>query len=74
MSAKDAIYYGGLIAGTIVGVVFMRQWTDNNLIQLGVGVALGVCCGFVAEQILTKSSEPPSQDSDRGNGPPPALP
>jgi hypothetical protein len=54
MNTKDAVYYSGLILGTIVGVLGARAvGVENNLLSLLVGIGVGVCFGVAAERFYT---------------------
>jgi hypothetical protein len=71
MSTKDAIYYCGLIVGMIAGTLVARQWIANGLIQLGCGLAVGVGCGYVAEQLYSnlRPGGPDQGAGGEGGGP-----
>jgi hypothetical protein len=58
MQLQDAIYYGGLITGMILGTLMLREFGVPGLGQLIGGFALGVGIGYVAEQAYRKSREP----------------
>jgi len=55
LSTRDAIYYGGLIGGMIVGVTLMRALGFGGIIQLLGGVVVGVGLGYVLEQVYKSS-------------------
>jgi len=53
MSPRDAVYYVGLFAGIIVGVLIMRGLGFPTIAQLIVGIVVGVGFGFLAEKIYS---------------------
>ncbi len=57
MQIQDAIYYGGLIAGMILGTLILREFHVPGLGQLLGGLVLGVGLGYVAEQAYSRGRE-----------------
>jgi hypothetical protein len=57
MKTQDAIYYGGLIAGMILGAWLLRELGVTGIFQLLGGLALGVGLGYTAEQVYSNSQE-----------------
>jgi hypothetical protein len=55
MKTQDAVYYGGLIAGMILGAWLLRELGVTGLFQLLGGLALGA--GYTAEQVYSNSRE-----------------
>jgi len=53
MSPRDAVYYLGLFAGIIVGAVTMRTLGFPWIVQMIVGLVVGVGFGFLAEKIYS---------------------
>jgi hypothetical protein len=55
MKTQDAIYYGGLIAGMILGAWILREMGVTGLFQLLGGLAFGFGLGYTAEQVYNGS-------------------
>ena len=53
MSAKDAVYYVGLIVGIIVGTLVTRSLALGPIYQIIGGLGTGVGLGFVAERVYS---------------------
>jgi len=55
MTRNDALYYGGLMGGLIVGTLALRAMGMPSLIQLVGGLIVGVGCGYLIERALKKT-------------------
>jgi len=76
MSIGDAVYWTGLIAGAVIGVLGLRYLGAAGIFPLADqypivpllgGIVLGVGIGFVAERAYNIARGP--SDSDSGHGP-----
>jgi F0F1-type ATP synthase assembly protein I len=50
MKARDAVYYGGLMVGIIVGTLTLRMLGVSGILQLVGGLVVGVGLGYLAER------------------------
>ena len=61
MSTKDAIYWGGFIAGMSITAVVVRELGYGRLWQLLGGLIVGVGTGYFLEKIVSQFRQPPDE-------------
>lgn len=57
MKTQEAVYYGGLIAGMILGGWLLQELGITGIFQLLGSLGLGVGIGYTAEKVYNGSRE-----------------